>query len=87
MRVLVSNDAAREVALEALQGDTAMRLRTGLERAGLSQERRALRLRPEGLAWEWRDDGALALRFGLPPGCYATTLLRELGDILDAAAQ
>ena len=83
---LRSTDAAREVELEALQGDTAMRLRTGLERAGLSQERRALRLRPEGLAWEWRDDGALALRFGLPPGCYATTVLGELGDVVDAAA-
>ena len=70
-----------------MQGDTANRLRNGLERAGLKQERRALRLRPAELAWRWHDDGALELRFALPPGCYATTVLRELGgDIADAAS-
>src|SRR5690606_5590937 len=80
---LRSTDAAREVELAAVQGDTATRLRNGLERAGLKQERRALRLRPAEPAWEWRQDGALELRFALPPGCYATTVLRELGDIRD----
>ncbi|HQY50486.1 MAG TPA: tRNA pseudouridine(13) synthase TruD, partial [Thermomonas sp.] len=59
------------------------RLQRGLERAELQQERRNLRLRPAELAWAWHDDGALELRFTLPPGCYATTLLRELGDIRD----
>lgn len=82
---LRSTQAAREVELVAMQGDTATRLRAGLERAGLKQERRALRLRPAELAWNWCDDGALELRFALPPGCYATTVLRELGDIVDAA--
>ncbi|ODU46531.1 MAG: tRNA pseudouridine(13) synthase TruD [Lysobacteraceae bacterium SCN 69-48] len=82
---LRSADVAREVELAAVQGDTAGRLRAGLERAGLKQERRALRLRPSELEWAWRDDGALELRFALPPGCYATTVLRELGDITDAA--
>ena len=83
---LRSDAASREVEHAALQGDTASRLRTGLERAGLRQERRALRLRPSGLAWTWRDDGALELRFALPPGCYATTVLRELGEVADASA-
>ena len=83
---LRSVDAAREVETAAMQGDTANRLRNGLERAGLKQERRALRLRPAELAWRWHDDGALELRFALPPGCYATTVLRELGDIADAAS-
>ena len=82
---LRSSDAAREVETTAMQGDTAARLRNGLERAGLKQERRALRLRPAELGWRWHDDGALELRFALPPGCYATTVLRELGDITDAA--
>jgi tRNA pseudouridine13 synthase len=72
--------------LGALQGDTAMRLRMGLERAGPKQERRALRLRPDALEWEWLADDALVLAFALPPGCYATTVLRELGDITDAAS-
>ena len=79
-------DAARERELTALEGDTAARLVVGLERAGLKQERRALRLRPQALAWQWLGDDALELRFALPPGCYATTVLRELGDITDAAA-
>lgn len=83
---LRSSGIAREFESAALAGDTALRLREGLERAGLKQERRALRMRPEGLAWRWLDDAALELRFDLPPGCYATTVMRELGDISDAAA-
>lgn len=50
----------------------------GLEAAGLRQERRALRIRVADLAWEWQG-GDLELRFRLPPGAYATVLLRELG--------
>jgi tRNA pseudouridine13 synthase len=83
---LRSVDAAREAELAALQGDTAARLRSGLERAGLKQERRALRLRPAELAWRWLAGGSLELRFALPPGTYATTVLREIGTVTDAAA-
>ena len=82
---LRTTDAAREAELAAMQGDTATRLRTGLERAGLKQERRALRLRPQNMDWQWLEDGLLELGFALPAGCYATTVLRELGDIADAA--
>ena len=81
---LRSTGAACDIELAALTGDTATRLRAGLERAGLKQERRALRLRPAELAWDWRDNGALELRFALPPGSYATTVLQELGEITDA---
>ena len=83
---LRSTGVVRELELAALQGDTATRLRAGLERAGLRQERRALRLRPAELEWRWLADSALELRFALPPGSYATTVLRELGDVADAAA-
>ncbi len=83
---LRSSGAAREVELLALQGDTANRLRNGLEGAGLKQERRALRLRPQDMAWRWLDDAALELAFSLQPGCYATTVMRELGEITDSAA-
>ena len=83
---LRSIDVTHEIELAAMQGDSATRLRNGLERAGLKQERRALRLRPQDMAWRWRDDGALELGFALPPGCYATTVLRELGEITDAAS-
>ena len=39
--------------------------------------RRALRVRPQGLCLT-REEGALLLEFGLPPGSYATVLLTEL---------
>ena len=50
----------------------------GLERAGLKQARRPLRVGVGDLIWEWREDGALELGFWLPPGSYATMVLREL---------
>lgn len=72
--------------LGALEDDAAMRLRNGLEQARLSQERRALRMRPATLSWEWLGNDAFELRFELAPGGYATTVLRELGHVVDAAA-
>lgn len=51
-----------------------------LEFAGLHQERRALRLKPANLSWDWRGGATLRLSFGLPPGTYATSILRELGN-------
>jgi tRNA pseudouridine13 synthase len=70
---------ALEVA--ELEGSDAAALRAGLEAEGLKQERRALRLRPEGLLWRWLDEGALEVGFSLPAGTYATVVLAELGDI------
>ncbi|MCK9539542.1 tRNA pseudouridine(13) synthase TruD [Dokdonella sp.] len=52
----------------------------GLERAGLAQERRALRLPVAGLAWEWQGGAELVLSFELARGSFATTVLRELCD-------
>lgn len=65
-------------ALEAAIAADEAALCTGLEEAGLSQERRALRVRAEGLAWAWPAVDALELRFRLPPGCYATAVLAGL---------
>lgn len=78
---LRSTDAAAECETAALAGDEARALRDGLEREGLKQERRALRLRPADLAWTWREEGVLELAFSLPPGAYATVVLAELGDV------
>jgi tRNA pseudouridine13 synthase len=50
----------------------------GLERAGLEQDRRALRVVPRDLAWEPLTGGVLRLSLTLPAGAYATTVLREL---------
>ena len=85
MGSLRSIEAVQAIEQAAMQGDTASRLRNGLEQAGLKQERRALRLRPAGLHWDWQADDVLALHFTLPPGAYATVVLGELGEIADAA--
>ena len=52
--------------------------RTGLEHAGLDQERRALRLLIQKLEWEFVTDRTLRLEFVLLSGAYATTVVREL---------
>ena len=81
---LRSDGPVRALETLALSDDESLALRAGLERAGLRQERRSLRLRPSGLAWEWPAADQLQLRFALPAGCYATTVLAELGDVADA---
>jgi len=51
---------------------------SGLAKAGLRQERRALRLAVEALAWSWLQPDCLELTFRLTAGAYATSVLREL---------
>ncbi|WP_083489747.1 tRNA pseudouridine(13) synthase TruD [Stenotrophomonas ginsengisoli] len=81
---LRSSGAARELEEQALADEVALRLRAGLEKAELRQERRSLRLKPDGLSWQWLGEDVLQLRFALPPGCYATALVHELGEAVDA---
>jgi tRNA pseudouridine13 synthase len=50
----------------------------GLELAGLTQDRRALRLGVPELEWQWENAGKLVLTFSLPAGAYATSVLREI---------
>lgn len=52
----------------------------GLENAGLKMERRALRVIPESMQWDYHDN-TLALSFSLPAGCFATAVLREVADL------
>lgn len=66
--------------LEAQLTDWQPELCKGLEKAGLRQERRALRLLPKELTWRLLDATTLELRFELPPGAYATAVLAELGE-------
>jgi tRNA pseudouridine13 synthase len=44
---------------------------------GVKADRRALRLTPADLEWDL-GEGVLQLSFTLPPGAYATTVLREI---------
>src|SRR5690606_19878594 len=83
---LRTDGEARALELAALADGDSLALRTGLEAAGLRQERRATRLRPDGLAWRWLDAATLELAFALPAGTYATSVLVEIGAIQDANA-
>lgn len=73
---LPGDAAAAELERRVAQAHPA--LCQGLEAAGLEQDRRPLRLIPQALRWQWLDPQSLELAFSLPPGCYATTLIREL---------
>lgn len=83
--VLRCADQALAVEQAALADARSQALCLGLEGAGLKQERRSTRLRPDALAWEWVDARALRLSFALPPGAYATTLLAALGTFANGS--
>ncbi|GAB3507684.1 tRNA pseudouridine(13) synthase TruD [Pseudoxanthomonas daejeonensis] len=82
---LRSEGACHALEQAALDDDTSLSLRDGLERAGLEQERRALRVQAGALSWEWLDATSLRVSFSLPPGSYATAVLDQLGLVEDAA--
>jgi tRNA pseudouridine13 synthase len=48
-----------------------------LEHLGLQQERRSFISRPDYLSWQFREK-LIIVNFNLPPGQYATSILREL---------
>ncbi len=52
----------------------------GLERHGLQQQRRAVRIKPQQMHWQFQKEDVLQLQFALPKGGFATTILRELVD-------
>jgi len=75
---LRSTSAVR--ALEWAAAESLVTLTNGLQRVGLNQERRSLRLPIDDLAHAWPSDNVLALDFRLGAGSFATTMLRELCD-------
>lgn len=74
---LDTRDAARE--LEAEQTARFPIFCAGLEKQGLKQERRALRIQVGEVGFEVLDEATLRLAFTLPPGSYATVFLEQLG--------
>ena len=52
--------------------------------AGMTHERRILRLPIGGLTWHYPEPDILQLEFVLPAGCFATVVVRELVDLLPA---
>lgn len=49
-----------------------------LKRERIEPARRALLLQPQNMLWNWWDDVTLELRFWLPVGSFATSVVREL---------
>lgn len=73
---LPSKDKAEELERDVLSSYPLFC--DGLKKAGLKQERRALRLMVSGLCWNWLSEEDLQLGFSLPAGSYATSVLREV---------
>jgi tRNA pseudouridine13 synthase len=80
------------LGLETEISDTFKSLCDGLERNGLKQERRAMRISVENLTCAYLDNHSnshndsddavctVELSFALPAGCYATSVLAEIGS-------
>ena len=82
-KLSVTGDVA---ALESSVFERNTLLCKGLLRHGLKMERRPLRVVPRQLAAQWLADDCVQLRFALPGGCFATSLVRELVRYWPAAA-
>lgn len=67
-------------ALESEQAAVAVatELQTLLVREKVEAARRAMLLYPQQLSWNWWDDVTVELRFWLPAGSFATSVVREL---------
>jgi tRNA pseudouridine13 synthase len=74
------------LALEAELAASADGLAEALEKAGVDAQRRALRLKVDGLQWSWSAADVLELRFALTSGAFATSVLRELTDLRGSAS-
>jgi len=75
---LHSESIARSI--EQAIADQYHDLADGLQELNLRQERRVIRLRPSMASLEWESNTDMVLRFELPTGTYATTLIREMVD-------
>jgi tRNA pseudouridine13 synthase len=68
---------AMEHTVAAEVGATAEELTRAAAECGFRGERRALRVQAKDLGWSLEQD-RLTITFALPPGAYATSVLREL---------
>jgi tRNA pseudouridine13 synthase len=73
--------AGRAAELQAAALSPHQQLLVDLEHAGVSQQLRPFCLRPEGFDLQSSENGSVTLSFQLPPGAYATVVLRELVEL------
>ncbi|MFB4390946.1 MULTISPECIES: tRNA pseudouridine(13) synthase TruD [unclassified Pseudomonas] len=71
-------------ALETAVAEGHVALCRWLAKAGMSHERRILRLPIGRLTWHYPEPDILQLEFVLPAGCFATVVVRELVDLVPA---
>lgn len=75
----MSRDDVLAIENGVINSDTDLQLlANGLAKHGLKQQRRALRLIPQQLSWQWLDEKTLKLDFILPSGCFATTVIEQI---------
>lgn len=79
---LATQAAVRELELE--QASKFPIFCAGLEKQGLKQERRALRIKVADLEFKLLADDTVRLAFSLPSGAYATVLLEQIGQFKTA---
>ncbi|WGL17617.1 tRNA pseudouridine(13) synthase TruD [Microbulbifer bruguierae] len=77
--------AGQQLALEEAAMAPWQGWQNWLEHNGLSQERRSLVLAPDGFRYQWHEQG-LILEFALPPGTFATAVLREVAELANQSA-
>lgn len=78
--------AAADIEVNVVKNsDLFTQLAAGLEQRDIKAQRRALRLPIEALSWNWADDKTLILRFTLPTGSFATSVLASLIQQLKSA--
>lgn len=73
---LGTQDDAQLFEKQALVGQDA--LWSLVKRERVEPARRAVLLYPQQMHWEWQDDATVELKFWLPAGSFATSVVREL---------
>ncbi len=80
-QLLSDSDVAE---LEEIVRDKNTILCEGLEKQGLKQERRSLRLLVDDISYKFIDKETVSISFSLPSGAYATSVLSEIGAFTNA---
>ena len=73
-----SGVSADALVIERSVVDCYPHLTQGLAACAVDIDRRALRVNVQDLQWQFINDGLLELKFTLPAGSYATSVLREI---------
>lgn len=82
-KILNPNTQAADLELDCARQHAV--IKKGLEKIRANTERRAIRVLPQNLNYDWVDKNTLKLQFDLPKGSYATSVIREIVRITESA--